>query len=446
MMAVVLALCVLVLQGCQTSGNKLNKFSYTGTLPKCSLGGIKHNCYGKSDIPLSSEWHNGSYYQGEWQNDNWHGYGAFYSADKRYIHEGQYVRGKRYGKGTTITSKWEYVGEYKDNNRHGQGTITYKQDQGYGVWKKGDRYEGEWTFDTINGYGIYTHANGKIQQGLWNHRKFVKSQQFKNIEKNYVKQVKSNISENKPINSIDKNNTLASNDSNNNLSIKSAKTFSVLNSKSSTSNKPVNVASNSSNTCSILQNKILKHIDDGQYDQASAARKLMKEMDCSSSSTSSSLSSSNSSSTNTETYVQPKNTSKYSSSQLSCSVGPLGKYMFRDYGNYYARAFDNNPQKACNATFQYCKSRARAIAKGAKIAPSERSPNSYSADCNITGTNRFNTRADCTVTPDSAGGGFAGGFANELGKGIARQTAMKRIYVSNFEICMSEMGYSLTEQ
>ena len=120
--------------------------------------------------------------------------------------------------------------------------------------------------------------------------------------------------------------------------------------------------------------------------------------------------------------------------------------MFRDYGNYYVKAFDNNPPKACNATFQYCKSRARAIAKGAKIAPSERSPNSYSADCNITGTNRFNTRADCTVTPDSGGGGFAGGFANELGKGIDRASAMKRIYVSNFEICMSEMGYNLTQQ
>jgi len=228
------------------------------------------------------------------------------------------------------------------------------------------------------------------------------------------------------------------------VNTKPAETFSVLNSKSNTNDKSINVASNLNKTCSILQNKLLAHIDNGQYDQASSARKLMKEMECSTNSNTSS--SSNSSSTNTQTYVPPKKASKYSLSQLSCSVGPLGKYMFRDYGKYYSKAFDNNPPKACNATFQYCKSRARAIAKGANIAPSEKSPSSYSADCSLYGTNKYNTSADCTITPNSSGGGFAGGFANELGKGIARQTAMKRIYVSNFEICMSEMGYSLTEQ
>ena len=172
----------------------------------------------------------------------------------------------------------------------------------------------------------------------------------------------------------------------------------------------------------------------------------MREMGCSNNSNSKSSSLKSPSSNTEKTYSPPKKISKYSTSELSCSVGPLGKYMFRDYGLYYAKAFDDNPPKACNATFQYCKSRARAIAKGAKITPSEKSPNSYSADCSLYGTNKYNTSADCTITPNSNGGGFSSGFANELGKGIERASAMKRIYVSNFEICMSEMGYNLSER
>ncbi len=192
---------------------------------------------------------------------------------------------------------------------------------------------------------------------------------------------------------------------------------------------------NTLSTCKKLQNKVLAHIDNDEYQKASAARKLMKEMNCSSSSNTTS---------NSQSYTAPKNISKYSSSELSCSVGPLGKFMFREFGRYNVKAFDDNPPKACNQTYEYCKARARAIAKGARIPSSERSPNSYSADCNITGTNRFNTTADCTVTPDRSGGGFAGGLANELGKGIERTAAMKRVYVSSFERCMTEMGYSVS--
>ena len=61
-------------------------------------------------------------------------------------------------------------------------------------------------------------------------------------------------------------------------------------------------------------------------------------------------------------------------------------------------------------------------------------------------TNKYNTTANCSITPDTGGGGFAGGLANELGKGIERASAMKRIYISNFEICMSEMGYNLSQR
>jgi hypothetical protein len=170
----------------------------------------------------------------------------------------------------------------------------------------------------------------------------------------------------------------------------------------------------------------------------------MKEMNCSTSSLSSS--SSNSNSSNTKTYVPTKKVSKYASSELNCSVGPLGKFLFREYGKYYAKAFDNNPPKSCNVTFNYCKSRARAIANGAQIPTSENPNKNYSADCRLSGTNRYNLSADCSITPDNQGGGFAAGVANELGKSIDKASAKKKIYISKFEICMSEMGYSLTEK
>ena len=229
-----------------------------------------------------------------------------------------------------------------------------------------------------------------------------------------------------------------------NTKLKNTSNFSKQ--KTNTLKEPNNIVTNTSDTCSILQNKILSHIKKNQYQQASNARKLMKEMNFAGGVGQSSSLQRNSNSNAKQNYSTSKQVSKYSQDELKCSVGPLGKYMFREYGYYSVVAFDNNPSKGCNATYQYCKSRARAIAKGAKITPSEKSPSSYSADCSIYGTNKYNTTANCSLTPDSGGGGFAGVFANELGKGIERASAMKRIYVSNFEICMSEMGYSLLQK
>ena len=187
--------------------------------------------------------------------------------------------------------------------------------------------------------------------------------------------------------------------------------------------------SNITNTCSKLQSKILLHIDNEDYGKASSARKLMKEMDCSNNP--------NGTSNNTK----QKN---YSSSELNCNVGPLGKFLWAEFGKYSATAYNDNPPKSCLITYDYCKSRARAIAKGANIPPSEKSPDSYSANCNVYGLG--NKSVNCNVRPNSGAGGFAGGLSDSLSKGIDEVSKKQDIYVSNFELFMTEIGYQLSKR
>ena len=59
-------------------------------------------------------WKDGSYYDGEWANDNMNGYGVRYYASYNTRYEGDFVNGKRHGWGTyyyadgsTYTGRWE---------------------------------------------------------------------------------------------------------------------------------------------------------------------------------------------------------------------------------------------------------------------------------------------------------------------------------------------------
>ena len=85
----------------------------------------------------------GHRYNGEFQNDEYHGYGQFTNKDGRY-YEGTYFQGKRDGKGTF---KWAngavYDGEFKNNLQHGKG--TYKDGNGKvftGVFENGNHIPG----------------------------------------------------------------------------------------------------------------------------------------------------------------------------------------------------------------------------------------------------------------------------------------------------------------
>jgi|LauGreSBDMM110SN_4_FD.fasta_scaffold157680_1 hypothetical protein len=68
-------------------------------------------------------------YTGQWEDGFMHGKGMFTWHSKRgdTVYEGDYVNGKREGRGKFTTNLGEvYEGEWKDDKKNGSGTITTK--------------------------------------------------------------------------------------------------------------------------------------------------------------------------------------------------------------------------------------------------------------------------------------------------------------------------------
>ena len=76
----------------------------------------------------------------------------------------------------------KYEGEWKDNKVDGQGTWTYGNDfefEGRQI-KKGDRFVGEFVEDFPKGEGIYYHADGRIEEGHWDGFELVQEKKISN--------------------------------------------------------------------------------------------------------------------------------------------------------------------------------------------------------------------------------------------------------------------------
>ena len=52
-----------------------------------------------------------------------------------------------------------------NNYQHGKGTY---------IWSNGDRYDGEFKFNKMDGFGIFTYQNGKVIEGFWKEDNLVK--------------------------------------------------------------------------------------------------------------------------------------------------------------------------------------------------------------------------------------------------------------------------------
>ena len=141
--------------------------------------------------------------EGQWKNGVLNGYGI-YKDDNGDSYEGNWVIGKKEGKGTFIYKDGgKYVGEWKKdakdgygiytgpdgsrydgnwskNMKEGKGTQTYqnsekfvgewrnnKRSQGLCTWNNGDSYLGEWVNDTLHGKGTMMYANGEKYVGKW---------------------------------------------------------------------------------------------------------------------------------------------------------------------------------------------------------------------------------------------------------------------------------------
>ena len=177
MMAVVLALGVLVLQGCQTT-----KHNYVGEYKDGQYHGYGSISFpngemyegdwkfGKRNGQGTNIWKDGNKYIGGWLNDLRHGYGKeIFSTGNRY--EGEYRNNKfhGYGKYFFITGE-TYSGEYKFGKRNGKGT---------NIWPNRNKYSGEFLNEKRHGNGIFTYNDGRKVSGLWKNNVIFKKLEIK---------------------------------------------------------------------------------------------------------------------------------------------------------------------------------------------------------------------------------------------------------------------------
>ena len=104
-------------------------------------------------------WTNGDRYEGEWKECLKHGNGTdIFSNGDVYI--GQYRYGKPYGNGQYIWKNGSsYVGEFKNGLKCGQGKWKKSKEQ------NSNQYEGQYTDDKKNGFGIFKWSSGNIYRG-----------------------------------------------------------------------------------------------------------------------------------------------------------------------------------------------------------------------------------------------------------------------------------------
>jgi hypothetical protein len=99
-------------------------------------------------------------YEGEWKNNERHGYGKLYTLKGEVLYEGLWAGDLYNGPGTYCGEEGDsYTGEWKNGKRHGIGTY---------VGTDGVTYEGEWANDQRHGKGVERNASGEIiSDGTW---------------------------------------------------------------------------------------------------------------------------------------------------------------------------------------------------------------------------------------------------------------------------------------
>ncbi|CAD8064056.1 unnamed protein product [Paramecium sonneborni] len=121
---------------------------------------------------------NGGVYEGQWFENKMHGQGTLYYASGKPAYEGQWLNDKFQGNGTLYNEEpqmlygefdygdfdkigdyWtRYVGEFNQDNKEGQGILYLSN---------GDRFEGNFLQDLLNGPGKYIKKNGQIISAKW---------------------------------------------------------------------------------------------------------------------------------------------------------------------------------------------------------------------------------------------------------------------------------------
>lgn len=97
----------------------------------------------------------GCEYKGELIQNIANGYGVFRSKSA-VTYEGDWVNDQQHGYGIEIGVDSTYVGQFSEGLKSGLGIYN---------WKDGSNYEGEWSGNSMHGNGSYMSADGKMYRG-----------------------------------------------------------------------------------------------------------------------------------------------------------------------------------------------------------------------------------------------------------------------------------------
>ena len=110
------------------------------------------------------KWHDGSTYEGDFEEDLRHGNGLFQWANGE-SYKGDYLRDERTGHGVY---NWpdgaSYEGSFLNGIRHGEGTYL-SSDR--------DVYVGGWFDDLQHGEGTLNRSDGTVVKGIWRNGKLL---------------------------------------------------------------------------------------------------------------------------------------------------------------------------------------------------------------------------------------------------------------------------------
>ena len=170
----------------------LEEGSYTGAMR-----------HGKPHGQGTWTWPDGSYYSGQFENGQCHGYGMYVDAEKKRTWVGNFIGGKLEGDGYQKTEYCQYMGsfvqgrlegkgfgkysdghtyhgEFRGNNREGMGRYEWpKRGYYYGGFQKNKMngkgyrdsgrytYDGEFLHDRYHGVGKFTNSKGVVWEGKW---------------------------------------------------------------------------------------------------------------------------------------------------------------------------------------------------------------------------------------------------------------------------------------
>lgn len=109
--------------------------------------------YGALEGEASCVFSDGSRYKGRWHKDRFHGEGEFSTADGT-LYRGDFVAGRRQGRGTFASGQIYYEGGWDRDGKEGSGSMTLPT---------GSTYEGSWRADQLHGRGEFVLGKERLE-------------------------------------------------------------------------------------------------------------------------------------------------------------------------------------------------------------------------------------------------------------------------------------------